>query len=166
MPAGYGQPGYCSICAHPEAPRFILGAREGGKSGKGWNAKEAQEEAAKYGLSFSRPTWYAHQKHARTGEMALIQAAEMVRQSGALSVEDIRKSSNTEVLEAFRDLGLANALASPGRVGPKEALKAIQILEQRKDRGSDSLNILVQFITGAPPAVVIEGEARDVTQEA
>lgn len=166
MTPGRGKPGYCSICAHPNAAEFILGAREGGRSGNGWNAAEAQEHAAKYDFSFTRQTWYKHLEHAKTGEQQLIQAAELVRRQGALDLTDIKRSTNTEVLEAFRDLGLMNSLANPDKVGAREALKAIQILESRKDRGSDSLNILVQFVTGAPPAVVIEGEARDVSQEA
>lgn len=159
---GFGKPGYCKICAHPMAHKFIQGAREGGKSGKGWNAAEAQEAGKVYGLSFNRQTWYAHLEHARTAEARVIQAAEMVRKEGALTLRDIERHNNTDVLEAIRDLGMKKALDDPEQVTLDHALKSIQILEQRKDKGGDALNVLVQFVVGQPPAVVIEGQAREV----
>jgi hypothetical protein len=162
---GQGKPGFCKICAHPEAHRFILGAREGGKSGKGWNSSEAMEAGKAYGITFSRQTWYQHLEHAQTGEMRVIQAAQKVRESSALTISDIKKTSNLDVLEAIRDLGMARALQSPDEVTVDQALKAVQIMESRKDKGGDTLNILVQFTTGQPPPLVIEGEAREVPRE-
>lgn len=146
-----------------EAPRFIKGAREGGKSGKGWNATEAQEAATAFGFTFARQTWYAHVKHAQSSDKRVIQAAELVR-SGEKGLT-ITKRSNTDVLEAIRDIGAQRALDNPDNVSLDHSLKAIQILEGRKDRGSDALNILVQFTVGQPPAVIIEGTAREVQGE-
>jgi hypothetical protein len=165
MVAGSGTPGFCKICAHPDAHVFIRGAREGGKTGKGWNSKEAQEAGRVYGLTFSRQTWYAHLDHAKTGEQRLITAAQKVREDGALTVQGIKKSSNTELLEAIRDIGSQRAINNPEEVTLDHALKAVQIMENRKDKSSDSLNILVQFVTGQPPAVVVEGTARRVPME-
>lgn len=156
MPAGAGKTGYCKICASPDAPVFIRGAREGGKKGTGWNAAEAQEAGRLYGLSFNRQTWYAHLEHAKTGEQRLVQAAEKVLESGLVPV----KTSNKGFLEAVRDLGMAKALANPESVSIDQALKAVQIMESKKDKGGDTLAILVQFVTNQPPAIVIDGEAR------
>lgn len=150
MVRGRGHAGFCKICAHPEAPRFVKGARDG------WNAKQAQTVGEMVGLTFNRQTWYTHLEHAKTGEQMVIQAAEQVRKSGALTVAGIRKNSNTDVLGAIRDLGMKRALEHPEDVGIDHALKAVQILEARKDRGSDQLNILVQFVTGNAPTVVVE----------
>lgn len=162
---GASKPGYCKICAHPEAARFIKGAREGGRSGKGWNAAEAQVHGETYGLEFNRQTWYAHQKHSQTTEMRVIQTARAVQEAGGGGLT-IKRSSNLELLEAIRDIGTAKALRSPDEVTIDHALKAVQIMEGKKDKGSDSLNILVSFVTGNAPAVIVEGTARDVTQEA
>lgn len=153
-----GVPGYCSICASPNAPAYVKGARDG------WNAPQFNDYAAMNGERWDRKTWYAHKKHALTGEALLITAAEKVRRDSALTVRDIKKSSNTELLEAIRDLGMARALQNPEDVTIDHSLKAVQIMESRKDKGGDSLNILVQFTVGQPPAYVIEGEARDVTE--
>jgi len=161
---GNGSPGYCKICAHPDAHVFVRGAREGGKAGKGWNAKEAQDAGKVYGLSFDRATWYKHLEHAKTGEQLMIQAAEKVRREGALTVRDVKTGSG-ELLDAIIDLGAQRAMNNPEEVTLDHALKAIQIKESRKDKGSDQLNILVQFVTGNPPPVTIEGTAREVSQE-
>lgn len=156
MAAGEGKSGFCKICAHPDAHVFIRGAREGGKKGTGWNAAEANEAAKAYGFSFNRQTWYTHVEHAKTGEMRLTQAAQQVREQGLIPV----KTNNKGFLESIRDIGMAKALANPESVSIDQALKAVQIMEAKKDKGNDTLNILVQFVTNQPPAIVIEGEAR------
>jgi hypothetical protein len=155
---GLGKTGYCKICAHPDAHVFIRGAREGGKKGSGWNAAEAQEAGQAYGLTFNRQTWYTHVEHAKTGEMRLSQAAEKVKAQGLIPV----RTTSQGFLESLRDIGMAKALANPENVTIEQALKAVQILESKKDKGSDTLNVLVQFVTNQPPPVVIEGIARDV----
>lgn len=162
-PRGFGKVGYCKICADPQAAGpLIKAARDG------MNAKNAQELASTFGLSFNRQTWYTHLEHAKTTGQRLVQAAEKVRREGALTVRDIQKHDNTTVLEAIRDLGMARALENPEDVTIDQALKAAQILEQRKDKGGDSLNILVAFVTGTDrPTVVVErpAEVIDVTPQ-
>lgn len=155
-----GNEGHCKICAHVEAPRFIRGAREGGKSGEGWNATEAMEAGAAFGLKFSRQTWYEHQKHVRAGETAVVPV-----KSAALTASDIKRTSNEDFLGTIRDIGMQKALANPESVTVDQALKAVQIMEGKKERPNDGLNILVQFVTGQPPAVVIEGSAARVPEE-
>jgi hypothetical protein len=164
-PRGFGKPGFCKICAHEAAPRLIKAARDG------LNAAQAQEIASVHGLTFNRQTWYEHRKHAQTAGQRVVQAAEKVRREGALTIRDIQKHDNTTVLEAIRDLGMARALENPEDVTVDQALKAASILEQRKDRGGDQLNILVAFVTGTDtptvvverkPAEVIEGTAQEI----
>ena len=151
----------CKICSHVEAPRFIKGAREGGKSGTGWNSKEAQEAAAVFGLKFERQTWYAHVKHLGTAEQRAIEAG---RRAGRDSLVPLR-TTNPQFLEAIRDIAMAKAMAEPDLVSIDQGLKAVAILEGKKEKGSDSLAILVSFTIGAPPPIQVEGTARDVTEE-
>jgi hypothetical protein len=156
MPAGAGHDGFCKICAHEQAPRMIKAARDGA------NAAQALEIASLFGLYFDRKTWYAHKQHAITGEGRILQAAEKVRREGALTVGDIKKSNNTELLSAIRDIGMAKALNNPDDITVDQALKAVQILEAREKKGGDQLNVLVQFVTGNVPAVVVEGEYKEI----
>lgn len=154
---GANKAGYCKLCASPDAHVFIRGATEGGKKGSGWNAAEAIEAGKAYGLVFDRHTWYSHLKHAKDGRKALVQAAEGTRQL------TIARTTNQEFLETVRDIGMARALANPETISPSDALKAVQIMEGKKEKGGDALAILVSFVTNAPPAVqIIEGTARDV----
>lgn len=153
-----GVPGYCSICASPNAPAYVKGARDG------WNAAQFNDYAAMNGEKWNRQTWYEHKKHAQTGTQLLITEAEKVRRNGALTVADIKKSSNDEFLSAVRDIGMARALANPEDVTIADALKSVSIMEGRKEKTSDSLNILVAFITGQPPIHVIEGTAVEVPE--
>jgi len=151
----------CKICSHQEAHRFIRGAREGGKSGKGWNSAEAIEAAAVYGLSLTRQTWYSHVKHLDTAENRVIEAG---RRAGRASLVPLR-TTNPQFLEAIRDIAMAKAMAEPDLVSIDQGLKAVAILEGKKEKGSDSLAILVSFTIGAPPPIQVEGTARDVTEE-
>lgn len=152
--------GYCKICEHPEAHRFIKGAKEGGKSGKGWNSSEAIEAGEAYGLKFTRLTWYNHVAHLGSAEERVLEAS---RKAGRSSLVP-HKSTNPQFLETIRDIGMARALADPDSVTIDQALKAAAILENKKEKGQDSLAILVQFTVGAPPPVVIEGAAREVPE--
>lgn len=171
---GYGKAGFCKICAHPDGWRFVEGVTKGGKSGKGWNAAEAAEAGARFGLSFSRLTWYNHQKHVR-GEVASPETASPVPTDGPKERVPVRKASNVEYLETIRDMALARALNNPDEVTIEQGLKATSILEGRKSQASDSINLLVQVVTGHAPAVaiakpvepalIVEGEAREVRQE-
>ena len=152
-----GGQGYCKICAHPDAaPRMIVAARDGLSSAK------ALEIARVYGLEFNRKTWYAHVEHAMTGTGRMMQAADKVREQGLLTMDQVKKTSNTGLLEALRDIGMAKAVLHPENVSIDHALKAVQIMEAKKDRGGDQLNILLQFVTGHAPAVIVEGVTRDV----
>lgn len=156
---------FCKICAHPEAPRFIKGAREGGKSGKGWNSAEAIEAGAVFGLKFTRQTWYAHVAHLDTAENRVIAAATKAARANLVPT----RTTNMQFLETIRDMGMARALADPDSISIDQALKATQILEAKKEKGQDSLAILVQFVVGAPPPVQIEGPvyegvAREITE--
>lgn len=156
---GFGRSGFCSICASPNAIEYVAGAR------KGWNAKQFNEAAEANGESWNRQTWYSHLRHAKSGEQHLIQAAEKVRRQGALTVGDIKKSSNAQLLEAIRDIGMAKALANPDDVTIDQALKAVQIMEGRKEKGSDALNILIAFTTGAQlPTVIVERSQPEIIE--
>lgn len=149
---GQGKRGHCAICSSPLAESINQMIRDGK------NTTDIRAFVTAAGQTpWSRPTIYNHKDHALTPEKALVKA---VRQD-----LQIRKGSNQEFLEVVRDIGLARAEADPESITIDQALKATQILEGRKDK-TDSLAILVAFVTGNRPAdVVIEGEAREVTAE-
>lgn len=151
--AGGGHSGFCKLCDRPEGNKYVQGAREG------WNFKQASEVAATYGFSFARNTWFNHKRHAMTAEQRVMQAADKIPDR-ALTV---RKTSNQDFLEAVRDIGMRNAQAFPGEVTLDHALKAVQIMEAKKEKPSDAMSIVVAFITNNTPAYdVIDGEAREV----
>lgn len=149
--------GFCKICNHPEAHRFVKGAREGGKKGTGWNATEAIEAGEAYGLKFTRLTWYNHVAHLSSAEERIATAAKSASRAGLVPV----KTTNAQFLEHIRDIGMARAMQDPDSVSLDQALKAAQILETKKEKGQDSLAILVSFTIGAPPPVVVEGQLPD-----
>lgn len=150
---GLGKPGYCSLCAWEHAAKLNKGIRDG------WNSTQASEFAGKLGKTFNRRTFYSHKPHAISPEQRVIQFAE--QGSKALT---IRKTSNTSFLESLRDIGYSKAIDDPDQISIEHALKAVSILEGRKDKGGDQINLLVLISTGhRPPMEIIEGEARDVT---
>lgn len=159
MGDGKGKPGYCSLCVHPGVKAINRIINEGGNAGR-VNAYLEQT----YDKGVDRRTIYAHREHALSPENKVIQAAEIGRKQLT-----IRKTSTTEFLESLRDIGFSKAIEDPEKVSIEHALKAAQILESRKDRGGDQLNILIAISTGqAPPILiedgqVVEGEVRDVT---
>ena len=156
MPEGAGKAGYCTLCARPEAKVYIDGARAG------WSHPKASEMAAQFDFVFSRQTWYRHKAHAETDEQKVIQRAVAVRKEGLLPAK-FQKSTNQGFLEAVRDIGMARAALDPDSISIDHALKAVSILEAKKEKKSDALNVFVNFMIGAPPAyTIIDGEAREV----
>lgn len=156
-----GQTGYCKICAHPQAgPRLIMAAQDKR------TAKEAQAIAALYGLSFTRQTWYAHLQHSQSLVAQPAEGKAVAPPSKPFTSSDIKKSSNTQFLETIRDIGYTRAVEHPEEITIEQSLKAVSILEGRKDKSTDHLSILVQFVTGNAPAVVIEGEATEIPAHA
>lgn len=145
----------CKICDSPNAPTYLKGFKSGGKNGKGWNASESQEAAAVYGESWDRQTVYKHLKHLETVEQSVIHQAKSAQRAGLIPY----KTTNSGFLEKIRDIGMARAMQNPDDITIDQALKAAQILETKKDKGQDSLAILVQFSIGSPPPIIIEGQA-------
>jgi hypothetical protein len=158
---GFGRIGWCKLCAWEHALELNRGIRDGTIK----NAAQAQEFAKRYGLSFNRQTFYNHKPHALGTEGAVIQASQR-----AMQKLQVKKSSNDEFLGAIRDIGMARAIESPADVSLDHALKAASILEARKDKAGDQINLLVAIVTGNAPAVqitagetTIEGEAKEIS---
>lgn len=151
--AGESKPGYCMICAWAGVKVLNVLLNNGS------TIPAALAYARGQGFGCSRRTMASHKPHALTPENAVIQLAEQGRR--ALT---IRKSSTVGFLEALRDIGYSRAIDEPDRVSLDHALKAASILEGRKDRQGDQINILVALTVGRRPSIVIEGEAREVTE--
>jgi predicted nucleic acid-binding protein len=112
----------------------------------------------KFGRGVNRQTFYKHKPHALGTEVAVVQAA-----SKALTKADIKKTSNVAFLEAVRDIGYTKAISDPDQISIDHALKAATILETRKDKPNDALNVLIQVVVGQQmPAFEVEGEYREM----
>lgn len=153
MTAGRGKSGFCSLCIHTNVDEINKKIREGLNAGQ--MSRWAKE---RFGLEVHRTTWYSHKPHALSPEQRVIQAAK--QQTQALA---IKRGSNTGFLEAVRDIGLAKAIDNPEQVSIDHALKAVSILEGRKDKTGDSLNVLINIAVGQMPSYeVIEGTSKEI----
>lgn len=149
---GFGKPGYCLLCAQPWVPDFDKGIRQG------WNAAQGAEWAKRHAFTFNRQTFYKHKPHALTPEQRVVQISTTKNKSLA-----IKRGSNTSFLEAIRDIGYSKAIDDPEHVSIEHALKAVALLEGRKDKGSDTINLLVAVVSGGQmPGLIIEGESKEL----
>lgn len=153
---GYGQPGYCKVC-----DTKIVGEANG-RLKAGQTVAMVQRWAESKGVKLHRTTWYRHVEHMRSGRDKVVQVARTVRE-----MDKMTRVTNTEFLEAVRDIGYANARAEPESVNLGHALKAVQIMETTKDRGRDVLVILARAMTGHDIAPMLnppmeEGEYKEL----
>ena len=153
--------GYCSICHSPNLGKYNDRIKEG------WNAAQLDNLAVSLGdKGWNRQTWYAHKKH----YIAPVKFVEDAKKGIVVSGPDgerklqIKKGSNQEFLETVRDIGLTKALNDPDSITIEQALKAVQILEGKKQGTDASVKILIGIVTGKPPAYeVIDGTATEVS---
>lgn len=112
--------------------------------------------AKTFGFTFGRDTWANHKAHSQTTEQRVIQAHQIVAADKPVK---IARSTNDQFLEAIRDIGMTKAVNDPDSITIDQALKATQILENRKDKGGDGLRVLINIMTGhSPQPVIVEGE--------
>lgn len=86
---------------------------------------------------------------------------------------EIKRVSHTDFLEAVVSAGAKRVEENPDDVTIDQSIRASQVLESRKDKSGDALNILVLALTGNRPLQlasdddVIEGtyELLTATQE-
>jgi hypothetical protein len=153
---GFGQSGYCKVC-----DTRIVGEANG-RLKAGQTVAMVQRWAESKGVKMHRTTWYRHVEHMKSGRDKVVQAARTVRE-----VDKMTRVTNTEFLEAVRDLGYQNAQTNPESVNLNHALKAVQIMETTKDKGRDVLVILARAMTGNDitpmlPPPVEEGEYEEL----
>lgn len=150
--AGRGKPGYCKVCDHPAAP--FLNKRYADDP-EGFNAAKAAELAAQLDLTFNRQTWYGHVKH--------ITHPLVTRQREAQNSPVVVPKTNAGALEAIRDIGMQRIVENPEfSVDTDQTLKALSILEGRKESTASWMLILAKAMTGELPPELIEGEWREV----
>ena len=135
--AGYGQVGFCKICAsslkaeinkrlvrHESAPSVIAWAKT-------------------KGFSLSKPTVLKHKKHITDAKTTFVD------QARANPV--IKRVSHTEFLESVVSAGARRVEENPDDVTIDQSIRASQVLESRKDKSGDALNILILALTGNRP---------------
>lgn len=146
-----GKPGYCKICDHAAAP--FLNKKLADLGDKVFNAAKAQAFAAELDLTFNRQTWYGHVKHVTHPLVTL--------QKQALANPAVMPKTNTGALEAVRDIAIKRAIDNPEEVTIDHGLKALSILEGRKDKEQPWVVILAKAMTGELPETV-PGEWREL----
>lgn len=140
--------GYCSICRRPDVKQ-INKAIEAGFSYQSVRDITSNPPA--------KATFFKHKEHVTS---PLLTDAEAARENPV-----IQPKSNKEVLEAIRDIGLANAMENPDRITTTHALRAAEILSAKEKRVDSVTVVLAKLLTaGAPAALpymeseVVEGE--------
>lgn len=157
--AGFGKQGWCKLCAFADA-RLL-----NEKIKAGWNARQINDWLkSQYDVSATRQTIYTHRdEHLTRPEDRVVTAVQKQRESGKMLP---RVSTNEQYLEAIRDLGYQKAVENPDEVTIDHGLKAAQILASQKRGGGDTIILLAKVLTGgATPEVIIEGQARDITDQ-
>lgn len=152
--AGYGQGGYCSICDTDIVRDVNRRIREG------HTMAAIMRWAETKGIVHHKTTWYRHKEHMQSGRDIVVQKAKTVRE-----MDKMTRVTNTDFLEAVRDIGYQNAVENPDTVTLGHALKAVSIMESRKDRGRDFLLVIAQAMTGQLPqldAPTEEGEYEEI----
>jgi len=128
--AGYGQPGYCKICASEVASQINRKIKLGDKlvDIRQWAIDEKK-------FSFSAPTLTAHVKHITDPKTTFVEAA---RENPV-----IRRVTQEEFLRTLVDIGAQKATEDPGSVTINHAIRAASILEAKRDKDQGAINILV-----------------------
>lgn len=145
--------GACKICASPH-----VGAINGFIEA-GWNQAQVAKAALAWNLRFARPTFYAHVKHYKNLTPEATSSGPELIAPG-----EIKRTSNTEYLETIRDIAYTRIGIDPSQVTVEQGMKAVQILEGRKERTGDQLNLLISVVTGHTPAIQIQSGARRQTE--
>lgn len=143
--AGYGQIGYCKVCASDLKAEINkrLRRRETYPAIMAW--------AATKDFSISKPTLISHKKHITDPKTTFVEAA---RKS-----PELKRVTNTEFLEAVIAKANQRIESDPDAVTIDHGLRAAQVLESRKDRTGDALNVLVLALMGRRKEPdMIEGE--------
>lgn len=104
------------------------------------------------GRPISRPTLQKHLEHALDPKSGFVEAAKP---------QIVKRVTSTEFLQTVVDVAAAKA-EDHSQVSLDHGLRAAQILEQKQDRGRDSLRVLVLHLMGQAPAVTIEGEYKEL----
>lgn len=150
---GYGQPGYCRICAWEKAGELNRRARQGA------NAAQVQLWAKQFDFTFNRQTFYKHRdNHLASARDRVVQAASLIPER-----EKISEYTDDEVLLAIRDLGLKSAMDNPDQVNVGHALKAVQLRTAAKQQPINTLVLIARAMT--MPLDEIEGDFEEMGYE-
>jgi hypothetical protein len=152
--AGYGQSGYCKVCASE------LKAEINKRLKRGETYPAIMAWAKSKGFPISKPTLIKHKQHITDPKTTFVEEAR--------KRPEIKRVTHTEFLQSVVDTAAAKVAESPDEVTLDHGLRAAQALGAQKDRTSDAINVLVLALTGnLRPQIstqddVIEGDYRVV----
>lgn len=152
-----GRFGRCKICAWRHAKEFNRRAKQG------WNGAQLEEWARTKGLIFNRKTWYNHRdRHTQHPADALVAYAE---RSAQVAIADV---TTDDALNAIKNIGLANIREDPSSINASHTLKAIEIMERKREAstGAQLLDVIVKSMLGqrVEHLVVIDGDSQEMAQ--
>jgi hypothetical protein len=138
--------GYCSLCQHAEVKRLNAVIEKGASYPAALTAME------RFGIIFSKGTFYTHKQHITSPLSTYVDEAPKL-----IGVP----KNNRAVLEAIRDFGMAQAMADPTKVTVKDALRAASILAEKDTKQADITVILAKVVQARPE---IDGEFVELPQ--
>lgn len=167
--AGYGKPGWCSVCAalnkHPELKkphdRLLF---EGVKSTAFNDWLQAN-----LGVQVNRRTFYSHRDHSKNPKDRIVSQVQRQQQQGVIPAH----ATDEELTDAIVAAALARVAADPSAVTIDQGLKAASLRQQARQSKQGGIAILIATLTkplDAPlslalPDGIIEGEAVEVTDD-
>ncbi len=147
-----GSPGYCKVCDFQYAD--ILNRKLADLGEKKFTSQAALRFAQELdpGFRFDRETWRKHKAHITHPLVTL--------QKQALADPVIVPKTNVGKLEAIADIAMQKAMNNPESVSIDHGLKAIGILENKKDRKDTFVVLLAKAFSDQLPELedTIEGE--------
>ena len=140
--AGYGQLGYCRVCASS------LKAEINKRLVRGESIPSIISWGKTKDFSVSKPTLLKHKKHITDPKTTFVQNAQ--------KNPAIKRVSHTDFLESVVSAGAKRVEENPDDVTIDQSIRASQVLESRKDKSGDALNILILALTGNRPLQLTE----------
>lgn len=155
--AGFGNPGYCRICAWEGASELNKHIAK-----EDWNAGQAKRWAQDFGFTFDRGTYYKHKPHITDPKRSFVDQARL---------SPVRRVNAEVFLEAVKDAAFANIDpeqgGDPRSVTLDQGLKAAQTLQASRQakRQPDALVVLARLVTGKAPEIVAAAFHQLTTEE-
>jgi len=149
---GYGNPGYCRVCASE------LKGEVNKRLNRGDTIVSIERYLKDREYPVSQPTIRKHREHITSPKTTFVEKA---RQNPAIR----RGITTNDFLQTLVEIGATRAAEAPESVSLDQSIRAAQIIEGRKDKQVDALVTIARMLMGqAPRPEIIEGEYVEVKE--